>query len=89
MGGNQYWDYNSLDRTIVHMNTGLCLDKPNSSNDATLPLLNECDGRPSQQWVMSSNFKWQATDHRKDDQDDVHDENLGVKKVRKNKTDDT
>lgn len=87
MGGNQYWDYNTSDKTIVHMNTGLCLDKPNPSKDTTLPVLSECDGRSSQQWIMSSNFKWQATDHRTEDQDEVQDEAIKGHKSNNHKDD--
>ncbi|KAG8178088.1 hypothetical protein JTE90_017438 [Oedothorax gibbosus] len=59
MGGNQMWSYDKEDETIIHSQTGRCLDKPHDS-DVTLPTLRRCDGRQSQKWVMSSNFKWQA-----------------------------
>ncbi|XP_053214600.1 polypeptide N-acetylgalactosaminyltransferase 1-like [Panonychus citri] len=74
MGGNQMWDYNTKDRTIVHVNTGLCLDKFDQAKDSTLPQLIECDGRKSQQWVMNSNFKWQATDHNNTNNGEKHHE---------------
>uniref|UniRef100_T1KGN1 Polypeptide N-acetylgalactosaminyltransferase n=1 Tax=Tetranychus urticae TaxID=32264 RepID=T1KGN1_TETUR len=63
LGGNQMWEYHPKEQTIVHVNTGLCLDKADPSKDSTLPQLKECDGRKSQRWIMSSNFEWQATDH--------------------------
>lgn len=60
MGGNQMWSYDREDETIIHSQTGRCLDKPDDS-DITLPTLKKCDGRQSQKWVMSSSFKWQAS----------------------------
>ncbi|KFM78535.1 Polypeptide N-acetylgalactosaminyltransferase 5, partial [Stegodyphus mimosarum] len=60
MGGNQMWSYDKQDETIIHSQTGRCLDKPDDS-DITLPTLKKCDGRQSQKWIMSSNFKWQAS----------------------------
>jgi len=63
MGGNQMWNYNQEEKTIIHVNTGLCLTKANPDKDATLPLLKECDGRRSQKWLLQSNFKWQASNY--------------------------
>uniref|UniRef100_A0A1W7RB35 Polypeptide N-acetylgalactosaminyltransferase n=1 Tax=Hadrurus spadix TaxID=141984 RepID=A0A1W7RB35_9SCOR len=60
MGGNQMWNYDRTDQTIKHINTGLCLDKP-QDKDMTLPVLKDCDSSPSQKWVMQGRFKWQAT----------------------------
>ncbi|XP_031352830.1 polypeptide N-acetylgalactosaminyltransferase 5 isoform X1 [Photinus pyralis] len=59
MGGNQAWVYDDEDKTIKHVNTGSCLQKPDQS-DMNLPLLRACDFSKSQQWIMKSEFKWQA-----------------------------
>lgn len=47
------------EKTIRHVNTGKCLDKPDDT-DPTLPLLKDCDGRISQIWIMKGKFKWQV-----------------------------
>lgn len=47
------------DKTIKHVNTGSCLQKPDPG-DMNLPLLRTCDYSKSQQWIMKSEFKWQA-----------------------------
>lgn len=60
MGGNQAWQYDSQGGSIRHVNSGRCLSKP-ESRDVTLPVLKRCDESVSQQWVMKSRFKWQAT----------------------------
>ncbi|XP_025834127.1 polypeptide N-acetylgalactosaminyltransferase 5 [Agrilus planipennis] len=59
MGGNQAWVYDEDERTIKHVNTGSCLQKPDKS-DMSLPLLRPCDLSRGQQWIMKSKFKWQA-----------------------------
>ncbi|KAF2881243.1 hypothetical protein ILUMI_24923 [Ignelater luminosus] len=59
MGGNQAWVYDDEDKTIKHVNTGSCLQKPDPG-DMNLPLLRTCDYSKSQQWIMKSEFKWQA-----------------------------
>ncbi|XP_066992497.1 polypeptide N-acetylgalactosaminyltransferase 5 [Anabrus simplex] len=59
MGGNQAWVYNTQDRTIKHVNTGQCLQKPDI-HDQSQPLLRTCNGSLGQQWVMKSKFRWQA-----------------------------
>lgn len=63
MGGNQAWQYDWDTKTLVHVNTGLCLTKADPSKDATLPLLKKCTGRRAQRWLLKSDFKWQATKH--------------------------
>uniref|UniRef100_A0A224XLV8 Polypeptide N-acetylgalactosaminyltransferase n=1 Tax=Panstrongylus lignarius TaxID=156445 RepID=A0A224XLV8_9HEMI len=60
MGGNQAWVFNREDGTIKHINTDQCLQKPDP-RDISQPLLRRCDGSRSQQWIMNSKFKWQAT----------------------------
>ncbi|XP_063227799.1 polypeptide N-acetylgalactosaminyltransferase 5 isoform X2 [Bacillus rossius redtenbacheri] len=60
MGGNQAWTYNNQDRTIKHVNTGHCLQKPDA-RDMSLPLLRPCDGSLGQEWVMKRKFVWQAS----------------------------
>lgn len=60
MGGNQMWKHSKEEETIVHSQTGQCLDKP-SDADITLPTLKKCDGRQSQKWIMHGSFKWQAS----------------------------
>lgn len=55
------------DKTIKHVNTGSCLTKPDMS-DVNLPLLRACDYSEGQQWVMDSDFKWQARNHEEDRQ---------------------
>lgn len=60
MGGNQKWFYSEEDQTIVHSQTGRCLDKPDDK-DITLPTLKVCNGRQSQKWIMRGSFKWQAS----------------------------
>ncbi|XP_046405769.1 polypeptide N-acetylgalactosaminyltransferase 5 isoform X1 [Ischnura elegans] len=63
MGGNQAWVYDMQEGTIKHINTGQCLQKPDT-RDVSQPLLRTCDpGALGQQWVMKSKFKWQA-DHQ-------------------------
>ncbi|XP_054724508.1 polypeptide N-acetylgalactosaminyltransferase 5-like isoform X2 [Uloborus diversus] len=58
MGGNQMWSYDKEDETVIHSQSGRCLDKPDDS-DVTLPTLKKCDGRQSQKWIMNNSFKWQ------------------------------
>ncbi|XP_074041113.1 polypeptide N-Acetylgalactosaminyltransferase 5 isoform X2 [Leptinotarsa decemlineata] len=65
MGGNQAWLYDVVDKTIKHVNTGSCLTKPDSS-DVNLPLLKACSFGEGQQWIMESDFKWQARHHQED-----------------------
>ncbi|KAG8191948.1 hypothetical protein JTE90_007743 [Oedothorax gibbosus] len=60
MGGNQLWGYDDMDKTIRHVNSGKCLDKP-EPKDLTLPVLRDCDGRLSQRWIMKGKFKWQVS----------------------------
>ena len=57
------WEYDWDKKTLLHVNTNLCLTKADSSKDATLPLLKKCTGKRSQKWLLQSNFKWQAADH--------------------------
>ncbi|XP_014241683.1 polypeptide N-acetylgalactosaminyltransferase 5 isoform X2 [Cimex lectularius] len=60
MGGNQAWVYSRNERTIKHLNTDQCLQKPDS-RDPGQPLLRNCDGSKGQKWIMNSKFKWQAS----------------------------
>lgn len=60
MGGNQNWVYSEKDRTIKHVNTDQCLQKPDSKDPST-PLLRRCDASLGQQWIMNGKFKWQAS----------------------------
>lgn len=53
------------DKTIKHENTGNCLQRPDPS-DMNLPLLRACDYSPGQQWIMKSEFKWQAHKRNED-----------------------
>ncbi|XP_044758630.1 polypeptide N-acetylgalactosaminyltransferase 5 [Coccinella septempunctata] len=62
MGGNQAWLYDENLKTIKHMNTGSCLQRP-APNDMNTPLLRPCTKGPEQKWVMDSDFKWQARNH--------------------------
>lgn len=57
------WEYDWDKKTLLHVNTGLCLTKADPTKDATLPLLKKCNGKRSQKWLLQSNFKWQASDH--------------------------
>lgn len=50
------------DKTIKHVNTGSCLQKPDPG-DINLPLLRACDQSEGQQWIMDSEFTWQARNH--------------------------
>lgn len=59
MSGNQAWIYDEVGKTIKHEITGSCLQRPDVS-DTSLPLLRPCDYGPGQQWIMKSEFKWQA-----------------------------
>nr|CAH7739270.1 unnamed protein product [Callosobruchus chinensis] len=68
MGGNQAWTYDPAFKTIKHVNTGSCLTRPDPS-DMNLPLLRPCDYSEGQQWIMDSDFKWQAKGHQNDMQD--------------------
>ncbi|CAG9824567.1 unnamed protein product [Phaedon cochleariae] len=63
MGGNQAWLYDEVDKTIKHVNTGSCLTKPETS-DINLPMLKTCTYSEGQQWIMESDFKWQARNHQ-------------------------
>ncbi|XP_076272857.1 polypeptide N-acetylgalactosaminyltransferase 5 isoform X1 [Rhynchophorus ferrugineus] len=65
MAGNQAWVYDEIDKTIKHVNTGSCLQRPDSS-DVNLPLLRPCNYGASQQWIMESDFKWQANNRQED-----------------------
>ncbi|XP_017782077.1 PREDICTED: polypeptide N-acetylgalactosaminyltransferase 5 isoform X2 [Nicrophorus vespilloides] len=66
MGGNQAWVYDDEDKTIKHVNTGQCLQKPDSA-DMNLPLLRPCKFESAgQKWIMSSEFKWQAHNYKED-----------------------
>ncbi|KAJ8923346.1 hypothetical protein NQ315_001904 [Exocentrus adspersus] len=65
MGGNQAWVYDEVDKTIKHVNTGSCLTKPDNS-DVNLPLLKSCVYSEGQQWIMDSDFKWQANNHQEE-----------------------
>lgn len=60
MGGNQAWIYNDEDRTLKHINTDQCLQKPDP-RDSSQPLLKKCNKTPGQKWTMKSKFRWQAT----------------------------
>ncbi|XP_065157687.1 polypeptide N-acetylgalactosaminyltransferase 5-like isoform X1 [Atheta coriaria] len=67
MGGNQAWTYDIKEKTIKHVNTGQCLQKPEMS-DMNLPLLRPCaHAALGQQWIMSGEFKWQAHNYREGD----------------------
>ncbi|XP_049824738.1 polypeptide N-acetylgalactosaminyltransferase 5 isoform X2 [Aethina tumida] len=65
MGGNQAWVYDDVEKTIKHVNTGSCLQKPDD-HDVNLPLLRPCNFDEGQQWIMDSDFKWQARNHQND-----------------------
>ncbi|XP_046673810.1 polypeptide N-acetylgalactosaminyltransferase 5 isoform X1 [Homalodisca vitripennis] len=60
MGGNQAWIYSEKERTIKHVNTEQCLQKPEPRSPST-PLLRNCDSSIGQEWIMKSKFKWQAS----------------------------
>ncbi|XP_037051693.1 polypeptide N-acetylgalactosaminyltransferase 5 isoform X1 [Bradysia coprophila] len=60
MMGNQEWKYDSEDKTIKHVNSGNCLTRP-TREDPNTPLLKPCDYSEGQQWLMQSQFKWQAS----------------------------
>ncbi|XP_067136293.1 polypeptide N-acetylgalactosaminyltransferase 13 [Centruroides vittatus] len=61
MGGNQMWNYDQTDQIIKHVNTGLCLSKP-QEKDMSLPVLKECNSNSiAQKWIMQGRFKWQAS----------------------------
>lgn len=47
------------DKTIKHVNSGNCLTRA-SADDPSTPLLRPCDYSEGQQWLMKSQFKWQA-----------------------------
>ncbi|EEB13944.1 UDP-GalNAc:polypeptide N-acetylgalactosaminyltransferase, putative [Pediculus humanus corporis] len=64
MGGNQEWKYYNDTFELKHVHTGQCLDKP-SDRDST-PQLRSCDGSRGQQWIMSSQFKWQTRENQTD-----------------------
>lgn len=58
MGGNQAWVYNKMDKSIRHVNTARCLA---TGARAEVPRLDHCNGEASQQWLMDSKYKWQAS----------------------------
>lgn len=70
--GNQLWDYIPEAKTIVHRNSGWCLDKGNARQENTLLMVNPCDGRKSQSWTINSNFKWQAPNHMTTEETDEY-----------------
>lgn len=47
------------DRTIKHVNSGNCLTRA-TKDDPSQPLLRPCDYSEGQQWLMNTQFKWQA-----------------------------
>lgn len=47
------------ERTIKHVNSGNCLTRA-SPEDPSTPLLRPCDYSEGQQWLMKTQFKWQA-----------------------------
>ncbi|XP_050299063.1 polypeptide N-acetylgalactosaminyltransferase 5 isoform X3 [Anthonomus grandis grandis] len=67
MGGNQAWVYDEVDKSIKHVNTGSCLQKPDPS-DVNLPLLRPCNYGEGQKWIMESDFKWQAKRHQEEEE---------------------
>jgi polypeptide N-acetylgalactosaminyltransferase len=61
MAGNQAWRYDSEAKQLVHVNSGLCLNRAPEGRDPTLPVLTVCDpDQSSMRWSLKSNFKWQA-----------------------------
>ncbi|XP_055295558.1 polypeptide N-acetylgalactosaminyltransferase 5 isoform X1 [Sitodiplosis mosellana] len=59
MQGNQEWKYDEEEKTIKHINSGNCLTRA-TSEDPSTPLLRPCDYSEGQQWLMKTQFKWQA-----------------------------
>ncbi|XP_031622952.1 polypeptide N-acetylgalactosaminyltransferase 5 isoform X2 [Contarinia nasturtii] len=59
MQGNQEWRYDEEERTIKHANSGNCLTRA-TPEDPSTPLLRPCDYSEGQQWLMKTQFKWQA-----------------------------
>ncbi|XP_002738977.1 polypeptide N-acetylgalactosaminyltransferase 1-like [Saccoglossus kowalevskii] len=49
-GGTQEWRYNEELKSIMHVVSGLCLDKADA--DSTTPTLHQCDNRLSQKWEL-------------------------------------
>lgn len=47
------------EKTIKHVNSGNCLSRA-TADDPSTPLLRPCDYSEGQQWLMKSQFKWQA-----------------------------
>lgn len=75
MGGNQQWEYKEETMQLIHTNTKLCLDQPDSNVDNTLPVLRPCDKHSkTQKWKLNSNFKWQSSKHEDSDKNEINDE---------------
>ncbi|XP_037075145.1 polypeptide N-acetylgalactosaminyltransferase 5-like isoform X2 [Pollicipes pollicipes] len=59
MGGNQHWKYDTTAMSIVHINSGRCMQHLRADNGRLS--LQDCDRHDSaQKWVMKSKFRWQA-----------------------------
>ena len=59
MRGNQMWEYDHKFKTLTHVPSKLCLDKPNPMRDPFTPTIRHCNGRKSQKWILKSDYKWQ------------------------------
>jgi len=59
MHGNQVWLYKHEDMSLVHANSGYCLEDADSQKDEFLPQIKPCTGSDAQKWEMQSDFKWQ------------------------------
>jgi polypeptide N-acetylgalactosaminyltransferase len=59
---NQKWKYSERALTLTHMLTEACLEFFIDKETFGL-ILNECNGKRSQKWLLQDNFSWQSPTH--------------------------
>jgi hypothetical protein len=59
---NQKWKYNERTLTLTHMLTEACLEFFIDEEKFGL-ILNKCNGKKSQKWLLQDNFSWQSSTH--------------------------
>ncbi|XP_002741690.1 polypeptide N-acetylgalactosaminyltransferase 13-like [Saccoglossus kowalevskii] len=51
---NFQWSYDTRGMTFIHKSTGKCLERLMTEKRIPSPVLNECDGKNSQKWMMNN-----------------------------------
>jgi hypothetical protein len=59
---NQKWKYSEQTSTLTHMLTEACLEYVIDEETFGL-ILNKCNGKKSQKWLLQDNFIWQSPIH--------------------------